>query len=127
MADEQDISDVVEGMQDALAQEPGTKKAIDTLHPKDEERKDRLTKLEKHEIKSIAVIEFHLKALNNKDLTKTFLLEGLTDKIKALKVSEGGGGRQEVTSIFKPEIQGELFGGMQQGQHRPFFRRMFGG
>ena len=97
----------------ALEQDTGTKKAIETLHPVDEEQLDRLTILSTpQEISAHAIVEWEIKALKEKDWSDKFVIEGLSDKFKALKVSFKGTGRTEVSNIFRPEVLRDMF---QQG------------
>ncbi len=128
---EQDIANLLEGQ---LNPDTGTKEAIKTLHPEDLEKKDRLTVLTREEVSAHARVGFLVKALKAKDLRTEFLIEGLSDKIKALKVSQDGLGRGEIGNIFKPQIMGEM---MQEGAmpmpmqggmapRRGFFSRLMG-
>jgi len=127
---EQDLSDLIEG---SLNPDSGTKKAIETLHPDNIDKLDKLTNLDDQEISAHSGVEWQIKAMETPDWTKTFIIRGFTDKIKALKISKQGTGRNEITTIFKPEILGEMFQqgmvpdgmGMQQ-QRRGFLSRMFG-
>lgn len=131
--DKKDLDSIISGLEGEMSGDTGTKRAIDTLHPKDDpEHKDRLTVLTPHEVSAHSVVEWQVKALKTEDFTKEFIIEGLSDKIKALKVSMGGAGRHEVSNIFKPEILGEMVKGglippmlMQQGSAVPQARRGF--
>jgi len=134
MDDSQELERMIN---ESMNEQVASKKAIDTLHPQDSEQKDRLTILNDEEISSHIVVEWITKALKENDHSKTFLIEGLSDKTKALKVSRGGTGRHEVSSIFKPEIMGELLssgwippsmsaGHGGQMSRKGFFSRFFG-
>lgn len=122
---------------ESIKEESASKRAIETLHPEDEEKKDRLTILTDAEVTAHTVVEWMTKALKTPDHTRGFIIEGLSDKAKAMKVSRAGVGRGEIQHIMKPEVLGELLGSgwlppataMQglPGQKRGFFSRFFGG
>ena len=135
--DDEAISELSDLLENTTKDDAASKKAIETLHPNDEEKKDRLTVLTQQEVGAHSAVEWIVKALQQKDWTSGLLVMGLSDKIKALKVSQEGRGRGEVSTIFKPEIVSELLGqgwfppssalSPQQGVRRGgFFGRLFG-
>jgi len=116
----------------ASANETATKKAVDTLHPLDLQHADRLTILSDEEIAAHTIMEWVTMVFKTEDLTKGFIMEDFSNKIKALKVSRNGTGRSEISNIFKPEIIGNMMqGGMipinspqqQQPEKRGLFQR----
>ena len=116
------------------ATETATKKAVDTLHPNDNVHADRLTNLQSDEVAGHSIMEWTSLLLNHKSDTNKFILDGFSEKLKALKVSKGGQGRMEVSTIFKPEVIGSMVQqGMipmgatqpQQTQQRPGLGRRF--
>jgi len=126
---EQELSDMLEG---SLNPDTGTKKAIETLHPKDDGSKSRLSILSQEEATSHAIVRWEIKALKTKDLTKEFVVEGLSDSIMDIKVSVGGTGRGEVKTVFTPAIMGDMFSqgmgvpSMPQQPRRGLFSRFLG-
>lgn len=129
------LTDLLESEENSQS---GTRKAIDTLHPADEEKIDRLTILTPQEVAAHAIVEWQIKALKMRGLNKKFVAEGLSDKLKALKVSQQGRGRNEIGELFRPEILGQM---LQQGlipsgmigssasigsERRPFWKRVMG-
>ena len=111
---ENNTSDLDTVVQQALEQatETATKKAVDTLHPKDSVHADRLTNLQADEVAGHSIMEWTSLLLNHGADNKKFILDGFSEKLKALKVSKDGRGRGEVSTIFKPEVIGAM---LQQG------------
>ena len=131
MDNERELDNIVEKALNA-ANETATKKAVDTLHPLDLQHADRLTILSDEEIAAHTIMEWVTTVFKTEDLTKGFIMEDFSNKIKALKVSRNGTGRSEISNIFKPEIIGNMMqGGMmpinttqqQQPERRGLFQR----
>jgi len=69
---------------------------------------DLKTELTDNEIINSAMVEF-IEGLPNKDLGKAeFVINGLTDKFKRLKVSKERKGRTEAVEIFRSEMTGDV-------------------
>ena len=126
-----DLSDLIE---QSMTRDVGMKKAIETLHPLDKDQKLRLSILTPEEVSAHSEVDLHTKALNSKDLTKGFIIEGFSDSIMARKVSQGGVGRNEIKELPKPQIIGDMMAqgmipeGMMMNQNRRpgFFARLLG-
>jgi hypothetical protein len=95
---------------DAMQKQSGMKEALDALHPAGKEKQDRLSRLSRTEIIGLVRMEWTDEVLKKKDWTKEFILGSIPERVKALKVSEDGLGRHEVTEIMKPAIVGEMLG-----------------
>ena len=89
-----------------LSNETATKKAVETLHPSDKVHADRLTILQSEEVAGHSTMEWTSLLFNGGQ--KGFIMDGFSEKLKALKVSKGGQGRMEISTIFKPEIIGNM-------------------
>ena len=72
---------------------------------------DLKTELDDNEIVNSAMVEF-IEGLAKKDLQKSeFIIQGLTNKFKRLKVSRMRQGRTEAVNIFKSELNADVKAG----------------
>ena len=112
--EKEDLDSLIERTLDK-ATESATAKAVDTLHPKDKVHNDRLTVLNGDEVAGHSIMEWTsllLGHITDKSSDKGFIMDGFSEKLKALKVSKEGVGRAEISTIFKPEVIGAM---LQQG------------
>lgn len=112
---EDEMSELEGTIEDLSSEKPasiqGIKELFSITEKKGKSDIDLKTELDDIEIVNITAVEF-ITSLSNIDMSKEeFIIKGLTDKMKRLKVSRNRMGRGEAVDIFKSEMNPDIRSG----------------